>query len=242
MGQQGTIRMDARLQQLGLWPDFHSGFVYHLRVHLRQALRPRYIVTVEERVYVSADPPVGGPYRPDMAVMRRGGRPTPRAPGAATTSVAAPLVVTLPRPETVRERFVEVRTASEGELVTVVELLPPNNKAPGHEGRRAYLAKRQELLETAVHLVEIDLLTGGERMPLTEPWPPCAYAVLVAPGNRRPTAELYVVPHPDAPLPTIPFPLRAPDPDYPLDLQRLFEDVWKQGDYAAMLAERRPTP
>lgn len=242
MGQQGTIRMDARLEQLGLWPDFHSGFVYHLRVHLRQALRPRYTVTVEERVYVSADPPVGGPYRPDVAVMRRAGRPAPRAPGAATTSVAAPLVVTLPRPEMVRERFVEVRTASDGELVTVVELLSPNNKAPGHEGRRAYLTKRQELLETPVHLVEIDLLTGGERMPLAGPWPPCAYAILVAPGNRRPTADLYVVPHPADPLPTIPFPLRAPDPDYPLDLQRLFEDVWKQGDYAAMLAERRPTP
>ena len=42
----------------------------------------------------------------------------------------------------------------------MIELLSPANKTPGPD-REQYLAKRMELLNGPVHLVEIDLLRGG---------------------------------------------------------------------------------
>ena len=47
------------------------------------------------------------------------------------------------------------------EVVTVLETLSPANKRPGGDGRREYLKKREEVLQSPSHLVEIDLLRGG---------------------------------------------------------------------------------
>ena len=60
---------------------------------------------------------------------------------------------------------VEIRTrlGDEGErLVTVIEVLSLANKTPGEKGRELYLEKQREVLGSPVHLVEIDLLRGGE--------------------------------------------------------------------------------
>lgn len=236
-GSRQPVRLDARLERHGLWPHFHSQFVVTLSFELAKALEPRYVVVTDERVYVTStpDPPITT-FRPDVSTT------LPKQPGAELETLrwstglalADPMVVRVPQPERIRERFVTVRTL-EGEVVTVVEVLSPNNKAPGHEGRAAYLKKREQVLLSTSHLVEMDLVSGGERMPLEEPWPACAYAILVSRADRRPQAELYPVPE-GAALPTIRFPLRAPDPDFPLDLQRVLETVWEQGRYEHLLA------
>ncbi|MGH3577865.1 MAG: DUF4058 family protein, partial [Mycobacterium sp.] len=44
----------------------------------------------------------------------------------------------------------------------VIEVLSPANKAAGSEGRRLYLAKQRQLLESQTHLLEIDVLRQGE--------------------------------------------------------------------------------
>ena len=56
---------------------------------------------------------------------------------------------------------VEVLEAGELELVTAIEILSPVNKRPGREAHDEYLRKRRELLRSAAHLIEIDLLRGG---------------------------------------------------------------------------------
>src|SRR5207302_681231 len=56
-------------------------------------------------------------------------------------------------------------------LVTTVEVLSRTNKSPGEHGRDLYVQKQQEVLKHKVHLVEIDLLRGGEHttaVPLEE--------------------------------------------------------------------------
>lgn len=45
------------------------------------------------------------------------------------------------------------------------EVLSLKNKRTG-EGREQYLSKRSKLLSSNAHLVEIDLLRGGEPMPM----------------------------------------------------------------------------
>ena len=46
--------------------------------------------------------------------------------------------------------------------MTVIEVLSLANKTPGEKGRDLYLEKQREVLGSPVHLVEIDLLRGGE--------------------------------------------------------------------------------
>ena len=103
------------------------------------------------------------------------------ASGTVTGLLEAPARVRLPAVDRERLSFVEIRDRRNRELVTVVELLSPANKYPGPD-REQYLAKRMELLNGPVHLVEIDLLRGGPPLPATGR-PDCSYSVLVSRSN-----------------------------------------------------------
>ena len=70
-------------------------------------------------------------------------------------------MVALPN-EPLRHHFVEIRDASRGHaLVTLIEIASPTNKRPGPD-RRAYEAKRREILDSDTSLIELDLLRGGQ--------------------------------------------------------------------------------
>ena len=80
-----------------------------------------------------------------------------------------------------RETFIEIYEANPGQrLVTSIEVLSPSNKRPGTEGWDLYQRKRQSLLLGDVSLVEFDLLRGGQRMPMLDPWPDSPYTPLAA--------------------------------------------------------------
>src|SRR5437867_3445004 len=87
-------------------------------------------------------------------IMRR---PAGGSPAAATALIEAPVRGRVPVPDYERHPFLEIRDRDNEEVVTVIELLSPSNKAPGKD-RDHYLAKRDEILWSGVHLVEIDLL------------------------------------------------------------------------------------
>lgn len=71
--------------------------------------------------------------------------------------------------EEFRENFVEIyESAPNQRLVACIELLSPANKRPRSKGRKLYLRKRQSLMLGDVNLIEIDLLRGGERMPMLD--------------------------------------------------------------------------
>src|SRR5262249_8635043 len=104
------------------------------------------------------------------------------------------------------------------------------NKRAGSDGQREYLEKRTNVLLSATHLVELDLLRGGERLPTLKPLPPGEYFAFVCRAEQRPMADVYPWSL-RQPLPTIPIPLTGSDPDVMLDLQTVFTTGYDRGGY-----------
>jgi hypothetical protein len=175
---------------------------------------------------------------PDVGVWRT------QSAGATSTATA---VVDLPQAKNtatlevpLRLANVEVRETGTDLLVTAIEILSPVNKRKGLE-RNKYLRKRRELLRSEVHLMEIDLLRGGNRSPLEEPLPPAPYYVTLCRADTRPNVDVWAI-QLDARLPVVPVPLLAPDPDVPLDLGAVISAVYERGAYDAIIHYGQPVP
>ena len=155
-----------------------------------------------------------------------------------------PVILTL-APTEHREPFVEIVHAAGDEVVTVIEVLSPANKTPG-EGHRLYRRKQQEILDSAVHLIEIDLLSEGlHTVAISEEGqgslPRHRYLVSVKRAPERYRFEVYPIPL-QRRLPRVRVPLREPDPDVMLDLQATFTRCYENGGYADFVDYRQPPP
>jgi len=222
------------------WADFHHHLIEEIHNTLVPNLRPRYAVRVEERVYIEHHSNGHAHIiRPDVTVLGR----EPRAPvieRAATTMIAAtPVVLTLPIPERVRETFLVVHERATMEVITVIEVLSLGNKRAGSDGQREYLYKREAILQSAAHLVELDLLRGGQRLPTIEPLPPADYFAFVCRAYDRPEAQVYAWTLRQS-MPTIPIPLERGDADVRLDLQNVFTHVYDRAGYDYSLDYHHP--
>ncbi len=240
--------MDPYLEHPGLWPGFHNRLIAALDLDLAPRLRPRYIVSLEERVYISgARDQIG---RPDAVVY------TPREEclgngasvrEARSSGGAVVLTAAVPTPDQIRETYLEVRDPASGRVITLIELLSPTNKRPG-KGREDYLEKRLDATGTRTNLVEIDLLRAGERMPafLTD-WPPDThppgdYRILIARGRERPMATMHAFTLRDQ-IPSFPLPLSPEDDEPPVDLQRLVHTLYETLGYDLRIDYRQePVP
>jgi hypothetical protein len=138
-----------------------------------------------------------------------------------------------------RETFLTVCDRASRQVITVIELLSPTNKRPG-PNRRRYITKRADLLHSPAHLVEIDLLRGGPPMP-AEDRPECVYSVLICRADARPGAGFWPIALRE-PLPTVPIPLRAGEPDAHLDLRATLDRVYDEAGYRYFLYEHPPDP
>ena len=159
-----------------------------------------------------------------------------REPGLASglslgdDAEATPDTCTLYMPEKRRETYLVIRSRESAEVVTVIELLSPANKRRGGDGRREYLSKREQILESPTHLVELDLLRGGLRLPIVEPLPRADYFCIVSKAWSRPRAELYSWSMQQR-LPTIPIPLKRGDGNASVKLQEVFNTVYDRAGY-----------
>ena len=215
------------------WEDFHTRFNTALSELLAPKVEPRYVVRVERRVYVEHPSHHERRVRwADIALLSARAGQAREAPqsSSAAAAVAAPVECLLPMPEEHRETYLVIRERETMEVVTVVETLSPSNKQPGADGRDQYLTKRDNVLESRSHLVELDLLRGGERLPTIGALPPGDYYAIVSRSHRRPRAEVYPW-RIRQPLPVIPVPLKGRDPDVPLDLQAAFATVYDRARY-----------
>jgi hypothetical protein len=221
--------MDPYLEAAGGWEDFHDSFLTYVRDVLLDALPAHYVVKIQERVtLVSLPTHEARQVVSEVGVSAMGDvRP---AGGLATATVATVEPVTLEHDleEMATETYLEIRRQPDRQLVTVIELLSPSNKEL--PGREVYLAKRNALLSQYVHLVEIDLLVRGRRLPMRAPLPAGDYFAFVSRAERRPSGDVYAwgVRHP---LPLIPVPLLDPDPAYSLDLGAMFRLTYDRGRY-----------
>ena len=133
--------------------------------------------------------------------------------------------------EEFKESFVEIyELHPERRLVTCIEVLSPSNKRKGTPGWEQYLRKRQALLLGEASLIEIDLLRGGSKMPMLDPWPTSPYTLLVARSTRAPQCRVWPA-HFQRALPPLPVPLSSPDPDVLLELQPLVESIYARRRY-----------
>jgi hypothetical protein len=230
--------MDPYIEASGLWEDFHATLIVDLKQALSQLLPDRYFATVGERFYIVASAPeheVRRQGQADVSVDLPPGEWTAATAPAPSVGVAGPsdgpLVMTAFVQESFRETFLEIRELENQRLVTALEILSPTNKKPGSKTRKQYLRKRQAYIEAAnVGFLEFDLLRGGVRMPMREPWPSSPYYLLV---NRPGAGQSCLVwpAHFLWSLPPIPVPLAKPDPDLTLNLQPLIDTLYERSRY-----------
>jgi hypothetical protein len=141
--------------------------------------------------------------------------------------------------EETHERHIEILYRPDRTLVAVLEMLSPANKE--EPGRSLCLAKRNALLYHPVHLVELDLLLKGQRLPVEDGLPQGDYYALVARWDRRPICDVYAWTM-RQPLPPIPIPLLPPDPDVWIDLGALLRMTYERGRYGRSLDYTAPPP
>ncbi len=230
--------MNPYLEQEDAWHSFHVHFIPACMEVLTPQLRPNYFVNVDEHVYIHELPGeqrhlIG---RADLAVK------APPFPTAATKTEVLPapahgrIAVAV---DVDRQSFLQILDRKSRRIVTVLDLLSPSNKLPGPD-REKYLAKRQQFLSSPVHLVEIDLLWGGPRLPV-QGLAPCDYYVMVSRSQDRPDVALWPLGLRDC-LPPIPVPLNAPDPPATIDLQPLLNRLYDAAGYADYIYTGEPQP
>jgi hypothetical protein len=224
--------MDPYIEQSKLWVDFHNGLADEIRAHLNAKIRPTYFArmtpyTTYEVVEISQSRLQN--IRPDVGVMRRDVPASPGEPALVREEVTA--VESAVEVESEVELLsVEIHHAEDEVLVTAIEILSPVNKQPSHQAYTDYLRKRRELLRSNAHLIEIDLLRGGTRPPLKMDVPRAPYYIMLSRAEERPFVKVWPIPL-NAKLPTVPVPLRAPDPDATLELGKVVANVYERGGY-----------
>lgn len=212
--------MNPYLENSEIWSEFHSRMIVAVADALDDCLSRDYRVAVEKRVYLSEAGESILVGIPDVSVTAT---TTNRNSDTNLATIVQPVNVEIPIAEEVQERFLEIREVATGTVITTIELLSPKNKRPG-EGRIAYLQKRQKILTSATHLIEIDLLRGGEPLPMIGAVT-SNYRILISRSPQRPKAQLYAF-NIRQEIPAFPIPLRAEEAEPLIELQPLLHRVY----------------
>jgi hypothetical protein len=225
--------MDPHLESPVIWPDVHHEFISQIRTALNPSLVPRYVARVELRVYISDDDDPGRQALvPDLRVEKSTGRKGAKQPKKELAVAGTePLIVPTLMDEEIEEAVLKIIHVESEELVTLIEVLSPTNKIRGSRGRKSFMGKRQEIMSTEVHWVEIDLLRAGVPSVTDPPLRPSSdYRILVSRGDQRTRTRYWPV-GVRQPLPVIKIPLRGKDPEVPLDLGAVFRAVYDNAAY-----------
>lgn len=217
--------MNPYLENLELWSEVHHRLISSIANAIESSLSFDYRVAIEKRVYAVTPEDAVLVGIPDVSVRSQ---TQPSTTSILSTPDSA-LTVLLPIPEEVRESYLEIRDVKTGTVITVIEVLSPTNKRSG-KGRNIYTEKRNAVLASATHLVEIDLLREGEPMNMMGQIPPSDYRILVSRAPERPRAKLYAFNLQDS-IPDLLLPLKPDDPELTIDLQNLLFTLYNQARY-----------
>lgn len=240
--------LDPFIEACGRWEGFHAKLIGDMEQSLARTLPDRYLVDIGERYYVvisAGDEEKEHSAGADVGVLGSRAVWTPSdATGSTSTQtvVAAtdtPVTMRAFVEASFRETFVEIRHLSDQRLVTVIEVLSPTNKRYGSEGWKLYARKRQACLtDEDINLVELDLIRGGQRHPMLDPWPDSPYYLLVKRQGAGGSCKVWPA-HSMRPLPNLPVPLSRPDPDVVLQLQPLIDSIFERSRYGRFLDYRK---
>ena len=222
--------MDPYLEDPAIWSGVHAAILGAIFEMLGPAVRPKYAVRFEERVFVTGEDDPG--YRtiiPDLRVVERQTQYLNR-PWSAGSAIAEPIRVQVPAEEEVHEKSLHVIDVRDRSIVTVIQLLSPTNKTARSFGRESFLRKRREVLCGDANWLEIDLLREGVRTPKPANAPETPYRVYLS--RSGPPRDSFVWPiRLEDRLPVVAVPLRGGDPEVPLDLQLALNAAIERGSY-----------
>jgi hypothetical protein len=224
--------MDPYLEHPTLWEGFHARLINAIAEHLQPKLDPRYVTSIEERVFIE------GPQRriPDVWIAQpqeQRGEPQSTKSAAQGKEGASTAVVVEVEDLELREGRVEILDSYDGlKLICAIEVLSPTNKRAG-PGQSSYLEKQREFLSRDCHLVEIDLLQFDRRVLSIPDWRLAEmelfdYVTCVSRWPKRNRFELYPTQLRDA-LPVVNIPLVQSDPDVALELSAAFWHAYEAG-------------
>jgi len=196
--------MDPYIESDGRWRGFHLMCCAEAVREFDLRLSPRYVAEIHHWTWLRMLPADAETDRVRRDVDSR-------------KASSVPFMVRLPALEPESMRHVRIIEAATDRVVTVIELLGPDNKTPG-AGREACLVERTEYLHSQVNFVEMDLLKGGVRPAL---------------GVRLRLADR---------LPVIPIPLAPDEADVPMNLRDCPNRAYDAGRYGSLLKYRRPLP
>ncbi len=200
-------------------------------------LRPRYIALLTERFVTEVPDGLAittASLSPDVGVVEHSSWVTgTHQQGIAT----APLHLTTIIPEPVLHFSIEIRDRAENRLVACIEILSPTNKQG--DGYLEYRRKRNRVLNSTAHLLEIDLLRQGQRIPMRDALPEAPYFAFLGRCETRPLTDVWPI-YFDQSLPVLPIPLLADDPAASLDLQQAFSTVYDVCSYDLIIDYSAP--
>jgi hypothetical protein len=210
--------MDPWLEHPNFWPDAHHSLITAIRDSLTPILTPRYFVRVQSRVMLVTGLDVDLLYRPAVSIQALELGSPARRPGVAVIERpdVEPVSAAVAVEDWIEEAYLEIRELPGQKLVTTIEVLSPWNKKTA-EARQEYLTKRINLFRAGVSLIEIDLLRGGEPMPLESAPPQSDYRILICRRGGTSRADLYSFDW-RTPIPRIPIPLLPDETEPKLDL------------------------
>ncbi len=250
--------MNPYLEDPAHWRGFHNMFIAFLTVAVNVVLPDGFVAESEERCYPLT---VSDEIYPDAVVLRRfvaepkGGilesaekSSLLNAPESSTLLPSPPLMFRKTAEEQ-REMYLKiVRAKDEAQVVTIIEVLSPANKAGG-AGRREYQRKQRSVLNSDSHLLEIDLLRAGQHTVAMEREPIAAqksFDYLVCLARVASEAERVYLCWAFTMrelMPVIRIPLLADVPDVLLDLNPILEQLYQGGRYDKRIDyKREPVP
>ena len=238
--------MDPYIEARGLWEDFHDRLIVELANTLNSRLPSRYEALLAARTYIDIVDPVDGLraetfIKPDVRIDFQPGRSEGTSLQKEGNLDTATSVIMHPEMKVEEnESFVEIWDTVAGDrVITCIEVLSPTNKRPGTPGWGEYERKRQLMFQGTASFVEIDLLRGGRRRNMREPWPQSPYYILLMRQDEAPRCHVFPA-FSTVRLPTIPIPLSQPDPDLLCDLQAVVDTVLSRSRYERRLRYAEP--
>lgn len=231
--------MDPYLERPDRWGGVHSRLIAVVGEALARQVAPRFFVDSEDHVYILGMDDLARAYiRPDTYRVEAA---VAGSPAPARRPIAAPMVLDIPEHVEVRAPYLKIFDTIDREVVTTIEILSPINKVQGSDGQREFLRKRERILQSSTHWLEIDLLRAGTRSPPIPRDGDYVATLHRAGGDGRLEAWFMGL---RAPLVTIAVPLRPPFADVPLDLQEVVDTVYDRYRYDAGIdyADDPPPP
>jgi hypothetical protein len=232
--------MDPYLESHNLWPDVHNRLISIFAEQLAPQLAPKYVAELQTQLIIGqlGQDPKGA--LPDISITRTDSQSfdsqsfdsesdNDEDGDTAVAVKPSKVIMKVPSLVPIELTSIYVRRVEGEELITVIELLSPVNKHQGKE-RHKYIVKRLSFFDSAIHLVELDLLREGPRMPFEGKVPDCDYLLMVSRSYQRPDCEAWPLSVRD-PLPVLPVPVHLPDRDVQLDVGQALRVAYERARY-----------